>query len=61
LTGANLAEAFADRVIFNKANLTNAIFTDAILTSSFLEAAIAGEDFSGARIDRYQVALMQAC
>jgi len=42
LTGANLAEAFADRVIFNKANLTNAIFTDAILTSSFLEAAIAG-------------------
>lgn len=59
LTGANLAQAFADRVIFNQANLTNAIFTDAILTSSrFLKAAIAGADFSGAIIDRYQVALM---
>jgi uncharacterized protein YjbI with pentapeptide repeats len=59
LTGANLTEVFGDRVNFDAANLTNAIFTDAILTSShFFDTVIAGADFSGALIDRYQVAQM---
>ncbi|PMB31164.1 hypothetical protein CEN47_11750, partial [Fischerella thermalis CCMEE 5319] len=54
-----LAEAFDDRVIFNKANLTNAIFRDAMLASSrFFEAEITGADFSGAIVDPYQVKLM---
>ncbi|PSN12763.1 hypothetical protein C7271_23215 [filamentous cyanobacterium CCP5] len=59
LKGANLSEAFADRVVFDGADLTNAIVLDAIMSSStFTDAAIAGADFSGTILDRYQTAQM---
>ncbi|MDC0833687.1 pentapeptide repeat-containing protein [Geitlerinema sp. CS-897] len=59
LTGVDLSESFADRVVFDRANLSNAIFTDAIASSStFIEADITGADFSGTILDRYQVSLM---
>jgi uncharacterized protein YjbI with pentapeptide repeats len=54
-----LTSVFADRVVFSQADLTNALFTGAIMTSSiFQEAEITGADFSDALIDRYQVMLM---
>jgi uncharacterized protein YjbI with pentapeptide repeats len=57
LAGADLSKTFADRVIFDQADLSNAIITDAILTSSsFTDTVIEGTDFSGTIIDRYQVA-----
>ncbi|MEM9006693.1 MAG: pentapeptide repeat-containing protein [Cyanobacteria bacterium P01_F01_bin.86] len=60
MAGVNLTESFADRVIFDGADLTNAIIVDAIMTStSFNEASIEGVDFSGTILDRYQV--MQMC
>lgn len=59
LSGADLTDTFADRVIFDEANLIDAIFTNAILNgSTFFGAAIAGADFSDALVDRYQVKLM---
>ncbi len=59
LTGANLTGTFADRVIFDGADLSNAIFIDALLTSSsFGDANITGADFSGAIVDRFQTAQM---
>ncbi|MDB9527803.1 pentapeptide repeat-containing protein [Oscillatoria sp. CS-180] len=55
----NLTESFADRVVFDGADLTNAIVVDAIMTStSFNEAVIEGADFSGTILDRYQISQM---
>jgi uncharacterized protein YjbI with pentapeptide repeats len=60
MPGVNLTESFADRVIFDGADLTNAIVVDAIMTStSFTDAIIEGADFSGTILDRYQI--MQMC
>lgn len=57
LTAANLSETFADRVIFDEADLSNAQLIDALLTSSsFRDTKITGADFSGAIIDRFQIA-----
>lgn len=59
LVGASLTQSFADRVIFDGADLTNALVVDAIMTSSsFTDAVIQGADFSGTILDRYQVAQM---
>ena len=59
LKGTDFTEAFADRVIFDEADLTDAIFQDAMLTSSrFYGATITGTDFSYAILDPYQVKLM---
>jgi uncharacterized protein YjbI with pentapeptide repeats len=59
LGGANLSETFADRVVFDEADLSNALFIDALLTSStFNNAVLTGADFSGAIIDRFQVSRM---
>lgn len=59
MKGVNLTESFADRVVFDGADLTNAIVVDAIMTStSFNDAVIEGADFSGTILDRYQVSLM---
>lgn len=59
LEGADLSESFADRVLFIRSNLANAIFTDAIAPgSSFEDAIITGADFSRTLIDRYQVSVM---
>ncbi len=59
LAGANLTGTFADRVIFDGADLSNALFIDALLTSSsFGDADITGADFSGAIVDRFQTAQM---
>ncbi|MFM7326705.1 MAG: pentapeptide repeat-containing protein, partial [Nodosilinea sp.] len=56
LSQADLSGTFADRVIFDQANLTEARFVDAILpSSSFREAEVRGADFSGAILDRYQI------
>jgi uncharacterized protein YjbI with pentapeptide repeats len=55
LRDVNLAETFADRVHFEQADLTNAVFTDAIASgSSFYQATIEGADFSGTILDRSQ-------
>ena len=59
MAGVDLTESFADRVIFDQADLTNAIVVDAIMTStSFRDAIISGADFSGTILDRYQIAQM---
>lgn len=59
MPGVNLTESFADRVVFDGADLTNAIVVDAIMTStSFNDAIIAGADFSGTILDRYQIVQM---
>ncbi|MEM6591624.1 MAG: pentapeptide repeat-containing protein [Cyanobacteria bacterium P01_C01_bin.73] len=59
LSGVDLSGAFSDRVNFSGANLTDAVVTDAIMSSSlFKDTIIEGADFSGAIIDRYQTALM---
>lgn len=59
LTGANLTGALVDRVTLDFANLTNAIFVDAIATRTrFYDTIITGADFSDAVIDSYQVTLM---
>jgi uncharacterized protein YjbI with pentapeptide repeats len=59
LKGANLSGALMDRVDLEKADLTDAILVGATATStSFLDAAIVGADFSDAILDRYQVYLM---
>ncbi len=59
MPGVNLTESFADRVIFDGADLTNAVVVDAIMTStSFNDAVIHGADFSGTILDRYQTMLM---
>lgn len=56
LEGVDLTDSFADRVVFDRANLRNAIFVDAIASSStFNEADIEGCDFSGTILDRFQV------
>jgi uncharacterized protein YjbI with pentapeptide repeats len=55
LRDVNLAETFADRVHFEQADLTNAVFTDAIASgSSFYQATVDGADFSGTILDRMQ-------
>ena len=55
LRDVNLAETFADRVHFEQADLTNAVFTDAIASgSSFYQATVEGADFSGTILDRMQ-------
>lgn len=55
----NLTQSFADRVIFDGADLTNAIIVDAIMTSTTFEGAtIDGVDFSGTILDRYQIVQM---
>lgn len=59
MPNVNLTESFADRVIFDGADLRNAIIVDAIMTStSFNEAIIEGADFSGTILDRYQISQM---
>jgi uncharacterized protein YjbI with pentapeptide repeats len=59
MPGVNLTESFADRVVFDGADLTNAIVVDAIMTStSFQDAIIQGADFSGTILDRYQTIQM---
>ncbi len=59
LSGANLTRTLMDRVTLDSANLTNAIFVDAIATRTrFYDTIITGADFTGAVLDRYQVALM---
>ncbi|MGK7941842.1 MAG: pentapeptide repeat-containing protein [Crocosphaera sp.] len=59
LKGANLTGSLLDRVTLDFADLTNAILVDAIASRTrFYDATITGADFSGAVIDRYQVALM---
>lgn len=59
LRAANLTGALVDRVTLDFADLTNAIFVDAIATRTrFYDAIITGADFTNAVIDRYQVALM---
>ncbi|MFM7442086.1 MAG: pentapeptide repeat-containing protein, partial [Snowella sp.] len=53
---ANLTGALIDRVTLDFADLTEAIFTDAIATRSrFYETTITGADFTNAILDRYQV------
>jgi uncharacterized protein YjbI with pentapeptide repeats len=59
LVGANLTGSLVDRVTFDFADLSDAIFTDAIATRSrFYDAKITGADFTNAVIDIYQVKLM---
>ncbi len=59
LREADFTQTFADRVSFDETDLTNAIFTDAMLMSStFRNAEVTGTDFSGAMVDRYQIKLM---
>lgn len=59
LKDVDLTKTFADRVLFDGADLTNAIFVEAITTSSsFGDAIITGADFSDAIIDRFQVKKM---
>jgi uncharacterized protein YjbI with pentapeptide repeats len=59
LKGVNLTSALADRVTFEGADLRDAILVDAIATNtSFYKAQVEGADFSGALIDRYQIAQM---
>lgn len=60
MIGVNLSKSFADRVIFDGADLTDAVVVDAIMTSStFNDAIITGADFSGTILDRYQI--VQLC
>jgi uncharacterized protein YjbI with pentapeptide repeats len=48
-----------DRVTLDFADLTNAIFVDAIATRTrFYDTTITGADFSGAVLDRYQAKLL---
>ncbi|MEA5532796.1 pentapeptide repeat-containing protein [Crocosphaera sp. XPORK-15E] len=59
LKDADLTGSLLDRVTLDFADLTNAIFVDAIaIRTRFYDAIITGADFSNAVIDRYQVALM---
>lgn len=59
LHGVNLTGALIDRVTFDFSDLTDAIFVDSIaIRSRFYDTDITGADFTGAVIDRYQVALM---
>jgi uncharacterized protein YjbI with pentapeptide repeats len=59
LAGTNLTGALIDRVTLDFANLTNAIFVEAIATRTrFYDTIITGADFTDAVIDRYQVSLL---
>lgn len=59
LAGANLTAAFADRVIFDQADLHNAIIVGLIATgTTFTDADITGADFSETILDRYQTYLL---
>ncbi len=59
LKGTDFTKTFADRVLFDGSDLTNAIFVDAIATSSsFGDTIITGADFSDTIIDRFQVKKM---
>ncbi|MEO0947309.1 MAG: pentapeptide repeat-containing protein [Cyanobacteria bacterium J06641_5] len=56
LTGANLAYALAERVDFGGANLSDTIWTEAVLLfSTFENTEIAGADFTDAILDGAQV------
>lgn len=56
LHGANLAYALAERVDLGDADLSDTIWTEALLLfSTFENAEIAGADFSGALLDGAQV------
>lgn len=59
MPSVNLTQSFADRVVFDGADLTNALIVDAIMTSTSFEGAIIqGADFSGTILDRYQTIQM---
>lgn len=59
LKGADLSLAFSDRVSFDQADMTNAIFTDAIATgTTFTDTKITGADFSRTILDRYQIVIL---
>ena len=59
LVGTDFTKTFADRVIFDGSDLTNAVFIEAIATSSsFADTIITGADFSDSIIDRIQVKKM---
>jgi uncharacterized protein YjbI with pentapeptide repeats len=54
-------QALADRVVFTKANLRNADFTNAVVPGSLFDGAdITGADFTDALLDRAQVKRMCA-
>ena len=59
LVDTDFTKTFADRVIFDGSDLTNAVFVEAIATSSsFADTIITGADFSDSIIDRIQVKKM---
>jgi uncharacterized protein YjbI with pentapeptide repeats len=59
LSGADLTNSLMDRVTLDFADLTNAILIDAIATRTrFYDTKIAGADFSGAVLDRYQASML---
>lgn len=59
LVGADFTKTFADRVFFDGADMTNAVFVEAIATSSsFKDTIITGADFSYSILDRIQVKQM---
>ncbi|MGB7088193.1 MAG: pentapeptide repeat-containing protein, partial [Phormidesmis sp.] len=59
LSNVDFTKTFADRVIFDGSDLTNAVFVEAIATSSsFANTIITGADFSDSILDRYQVKQM---
>ena len=59
LVDTDFTKTFADRVIFDGSDLTNAVFIEAIATSSsFADTIITGADFSDSIIDRIQVKRM---
>jgi uncharacterized protein YjbI with pentapeptide repeats len=56
LRSVDLSGAFSDRVEFDKADMTNAVFQNGIATSStFTDTIITGADFTNTLIDRFQV------
>jgi uncharacterized protein YjbI with pentapeptide repeats len=57
LKGVNLTGALADRVFWVGSDLSNAILEDATLTrTSFQDVNVTGADFTGAILDRYEIA-----
>jgi uncharacterized protein YjbI with pentapeptide repeats len=57
LKGVNLTGALADRVFWVGSDLSNAILEDATMTrTSFQDVNVTGADFTGAILDRYEIA-----
>ena len=59
LKDTDFTKTFADRVFFDGSDMTNAVFVEAIATSSsFADTIITGADFSDSIIDRIQIKRM---